>query len=717
MTAEKRLTILLVAAGSLAMLRSSAGPLPMLPVRFEPNVGQFGPDVRFAGRLPQFVAEFRPGELRLRRSGGRRPLRWVWEGARRADNLEGVELLRVATNYWLGNRPQRWHSAPNYRAVRYRQLYPGVDAVFYANGDRLEYDFHVAPHADPMRIRWRVFGADAVRLTAQGDLEILAGGERILQRRPAAYQQQGERNQPVSCRYRLSGSGRITLEIGPYDRNHPLIIDPVLVYATYLGAGSNDAIVAVKADAQGMIYVAGYTGSADLFATPDSVQTSAAGARDIFVAKLDPSREGPDSLLYFTYLGGSGADTPTAMALDGSGNVYLTGWTQSTDFPLGGNAPQVQRAGDTGQDAFVVKLNPSISGPLGLLFSTYLGGESSDTGYAIDVDSQGNIYVTGVTKSEEFPVTPRPIQKGRWGDQDAFVAWLDPNAPEPASAIRYSSYFGGEFNDEGRAIAVLRPGVVAIAGATFSEQYQVTPNALRPAYQGGGDVFLAVLDMTRPEFEALVYSTYFGGTGNEEPRRLLRDTQGRLILVGFTLSADFPTTPDAFQVQARRAGQIFVAILDPTQDGPAGLVYSTYFGGTGGEVAYDAAMDDAKRIYLTGYTLSADFPVTSQAFQKDYGGGVEAFCSVLDPGKAGPAALLYSTYLGGAGINVGYGIAVTRDGVLYVGGSAQDRTFPITPGALQTTHGGGLADGFVVALKPEETGLGVGAQRINIQSP
>ncbi|MGB9605420.1 MAG: SBBP repeat-containing protein, partial [Bryobacteraceae bacterium] len=405
------------------------------------------------------------------------------------------------------------------------------------------------------------------------------------------------------------------------------------------------------------------------------------------------------------------------MEVDVQGNVYLTGWTQSTDFPLGGNAPQIQRAGDTGQDAFVVKLNPQIPGPLGLVFSTYLGGTGSDTGYAITSDQSGYIYVAGVTKSEDFPVTEKVLQRGRWGDQDGFIVWLDPNAPDPPSTVRYSSYLGGEYNDEARAVVALGPGVVAIAGETSSELYHISAGAFRSSYQGGGDIFVTVLDMKIPEYDALIYSTYLGGSGSEAPRRMVRDAAGRLILTGYTLSDDFPVTRDAWQSFPRRQGQAFLAILDVRRPGGQGLVYSTYFGASGGEVGYDIALDSEGRIYLTGYTLSPDFPVTTQAFQKDFGEGVEAFCAVLDPRRPGAAGLLYATYLGRTGINVGYGIAVAPDRTIYVAGSVQDRSFPVTENALQAAHAGGLADGFVVALKPGETGLEPHPQTINMQSP
>lgn len=709
----------LIATTSLAApsLRQIEQRLAQLAPRFEPNVGQHAPGVRFHARLRGYNAEFLAGEVRLAPLGGRH-VTLVLEDSNLAARIEGEGRWSSTASYFRGRRPENWRTAiPHYRQIRYRGIYPGVDLRFYGASGALEYDFELRPGADPNHILLRFRGADWLRLTPEGDLEIGAGSHRLIQKKPRAYQPRDSQQVSVECRYRLVDSERVALEVIAWRPDHPLIIDPVLVYATYLGTGSNDSIIGLRVDPAGMVYVAGYTGSSDLASTPDSVQTAAAGARDIFVAKLDPTREASDSLLYFTYLGGSEADTPTAMDLDAAGNVYLTGWTQSTDFPLGGNAPQIQRAGDTGRDAFVVKLNPSIAGPLGLLFSTYWGGAELDMGYGIAAGADGSIYVAGITKSEEFPITSKPIQRGRWGEQDGFVLWLDPNAPDPPSTVLYSSYFGGELNDEARAVVALGRGIMAVTGATFSEMFHVSAGAFMPKYQGGGDVFLSVLDLNKPEYDALLYSTYLGGTGNEEPRRLARNGEGRLVITGYVLSRDFPVTPDAFQPSPRRSGQVFLTVFDYSQPGAAGLIYSTYFGGAGGEVAYDAALDAGGRIYLTGYTLSPDFPVTAQAFQKDFGQGVEAFCAVLDAKAPPEKALVYATYLGRTGINVGYGIAVSADGVIYIGGSVQDRAFPLSSAPLQGVHGGGLADGFIIALKPEETGLAPGPQTISIQSP
>jgi hypothetical protein len=469
-----------------------------------------------------------------------------------------------------------------------------------------------------------------------------------------------------------------------------------LKYSTFLGTSNQDSIIGVKVDAAGMVYVVGYTDSADLPATPGAYKETSAGGRDIFVAKFDPDKEGPQSLVYFTYLGGSGADTPTAMTVDAAGHVYITGSTTSTDFPLGGEAPQMGSGG--GQDAFVVKLDPAIPGEFALSFSTYLGGSEQDVGYAIDVDAAGAIYVAGMTKSEDLPLAGAPVQGGRWGPQDGFVAKFDPALPAPNSRV-YTTYLGGSDVEECRALAVSPAGLIYVAGRTYSGQdYQVLGTAFQPLYRGNGDIFLTVLDLSRPGWNAIRYSTFLGGSSIDEVRKITLAPDGGVLLTGYTLSADFPVTPDAYQGTAPGNGDVFVTKLNPSQEGELGLVYSTFLGGHSSEVAYDILADADQNVYLTGYTLSGDFPITPDAFQQDLSAGVDVFCTQLSLALPPAQAVVYSTFAGHGGINVGYGVAVSPAGVIYVAGRSQDQSFPVTENALQATHAGGFSDGFILAL-------------------
>lgn len=472
--------------------------------------------------------------------------------------------------------------------------------------------------------------------------------------------------------------------------------DPALLYATFLGTSSQDSIIGVKADSTGMVYVVGYTDSGDLPALPGAYQDVNRGGRDIFIAKLNPALSGPESLVYFTYLGGSGADTPIAMTVDAAGNVYVAGSTTSTDFPVSGQAPQTTNGGGT--DAFVVMLNPAIPGEMALAFSTYLGGAQTDVANAVAVDAARAIYVAGYTRSENLPLAGSPVQEGRWGDEDGFVAKLNPYLPAPDSRV-YTTYLGGGLNDRCWAIAVSAEGLVYVAGSTYSgENFPVVGNVFQPVYSGNGDIFLTVLNLARPGYDALAYSTFLGGSSIDEVRKLALTPDGGVLLTGYTLSTDFPVTPDAYQREAPGNGDVFVSKLNPRLPGETGLVYSTYLGGHSSEVAYDILGDAQNNVYLTGYTLSGDFPVTPDALQPEWSGGVDVFCAKLSLAMPPAQALAYATFAGHGGISVGYGIAVSPSGEIYLAGRSQDQSFPVTANALQQTYAGGFSDGFLLVL-------------------
>jgi hypothetical protein len=390
--------------------------------------------------------------------------------------------------------------------------------------------------------------------------------------------------------------------------------------------------------------------------------------------------------VYFTYLGGSGADMPYAMQLDAAGNIYLTGSTTSTDFPLGGTPALATNAGAT--DAFILKFNPSLDGTNALVFSTYLGGTDLDIGYAIDVDPQGFIYVTGTTKSGDFPLTSTAYAAIRYGDSDAFIVRVDPSI----GAFTYSSYLGGELTEEGRAIAVAPSGIVYFAGDTVSTMFPLAGNSYQPTPFGGGDIFLAEMDLTKSGIDSLVYSTFLGGSGLDTVRKMILDSSGKLLLTGYTLSTDLPVTQGALQSTLNGIANVYVTRLDVTASGNNIISYETYFGGSGGDVAYDIVTDSAGAIYLTGYTNSMDFPVTPDALQSKYGGGFDVFVSKLNLGGPGPGSVVYSTYTG------------QTSGSIAIGGEsgAQDElpSVNVTDNAVQNVFAGGQSDGFVMFLRP-----------------
>ena len=467
-----------------------------------------------------------------------------------------------------------------------------------------------------------------------------------------------------------------------------------LSYSTFLGGSSTDEALAVAADAAGNTYVAGWTGSANFPATAGAFDPSFNGGRDAFVAKFLPD----GTLAWATFLGGSGNERAHGVAVDAGGNVYVTGRTDSADFPTTEGSFDVTFNGNV--DAFVAKLSADGSA---LAYSTFLGG----TGFEIDqgfdtlarrvgeiaVDAEGNAYVTGSTTSADFPTTAGAFQTTHAGGMDVFVTKLSADG----SALVYSTFLGGTDFDRGHGIAVDAGGNAYVTGEAISINFPTTAGAFQPRKAGGfNDAFVTKLD---PTGSALVYSSYLGGTQSEAPGRLALDADGNAYVTGGTSSFDFPTTAGAFQPEKEPSGwDAYVTKVNA--DGSA-LVYSTYLGGRfGDEFGHGIAVDGSGHAYVTGQTTSGTFPVAN-AFQPGKRGQIDAFVTKLTPDGS---ALVYSSYLGGRRDDIGYGIAVDANGTAYVVGETASSgaffttPFPTTPDALQPVFGGGATDAFVVRI-------------------
>ena len=484
----------------------------------------------------------------------------------------------------------------------------------------------------------------------------------------------------------------VGLRVDGYDRKRPLVIDPTLEYCSYLGGAGIDNITAVQVDSQGHLYVTGFTNTADLVATNDAYATSPPSQTSIFLAILDTTPGSGFPVLYLTYIGGGGTDIPLAMAVDSEENVYLAGNTDSTNFPLTVNAVQTTGAGSV-VSAFVLELNPfGMSGGVSLVYSTFLGGTTGDTtGNGIAVDGKGMIYVIGSTKATDFPLTDSAYLGVTWGPQDAFLCEIDPNA----GALVYSTYLGGELADQGRSILVAPNGLVYFAATTESTEFPMAGIAYNYNLTSPFGIVLGVMDMTKSGADSLVYATYFGGSDIQEVRGIAFDAAGRLLVTGYTLSTDFPVTPDAFQPKPSGNGDAFVSVVDP-MDWSHFLVYSTYLGGSQGDVAYGVAGDQAGYIYVTGYTLSPDFPTTPDAIQPAWGGGIDLFVTKLKPGVSGTDGLASSTYVGYHGVYAPTALTLGSDGTIYVVGTG-NLGLPATADAIQG-YAGGLSDGFILVL-------------------
>jgi hypothetical protein len=658
-----------------------------------------------------------------------RVLRVKLVGSNPAPLMTGLDELPGKRNYFIGNEATRWRvGVPNYGRVLYREVYPGIDVVFHGNQRQLEFDFVVAPSGDPGVITLEVSGDDGslqgkhppiLQIDSHGDLVVRVSGGVMCLRKPVVYQSSGSRrttdHEPqatdkrlIEGSYVLLGNNRIGFAVAAYDRTRPLIIDPVLSYSTYLGGSGFDYGTSIAVDSSGNAYVSGYTNSLDFPALSGAQGTPGGGTCangldtypcfDAFVTKLNPTGS---ALVYSTYLGGSGEDYATGITVDASGNAYLTGYTDSSDFPTANPAQHVEGGGSCGvapnthpcRDAFVAKLDPTGAT---LVYSTYLGGSAEDYGQSIAADTAGNALVTGFTSSLDFPTTAGALQKAYGGAaHDAFVAKLSPTG----GPLIYSTHLGGSGEDYGSKIRAGPSGEAFVTGYTNSLDFP-TGGAFQAA-SGGGlcgsslsavPCFDAFVAKVNAQGSALDYSTYLGGSGGDSAYGLAVDDNGNAYVAGLTTSPDFPVTGGAFQTAGGTSVDAFVTKLDPTG---ASLAYSTYLGGLGSEAALDLAVDSAGNAHVAGYAYGDGFPLASPV-QTRNAGYYDAFLVKLN---AAGSALIFSTYLGGSGNEEAYAVAVDSRGNAYLAGGTFSADFPVTAAALQTVYGSGAFDAFVTKFE------------------
>ncbi len=650
---------------------STSGPTPRrseamprfdaIPLTFEANAGQTDPSVRLAARGEGYGLFLTPEETVLRLQpaqpgAGPWVLRMALRGAASQPEVVGEQLLPGKVNYLRGSDAANWQrGVDTYATARYRSVYPGTDLVLYGRDGRLEYDFVLAPGADPSVIAMGFSGADRLSLSPEGDLLIDGPGAQLRHAAPTLYQGEGADRRTVEGRFVQRGPTEVGFEVGPYDPARPLVIDPILDYSTYLGGGGTDygRDIAVSGD---NAYVTGSTDSLN-FPLRDEAQIDKPGT-DAFVSKF--SADGT-RLVYSTYLGGGAEDQGLGIAV-GDGNAYVTGSTESTDFPVKSGRYQ---ADQPGLDAFVVKLSPDGSD---LDYSTYLGGGGADRAMGIAV-ADGTAFVTGSTDSIDFPLVAA-MQADQPGP-DAFVAKLR----KDGSGLVFSTYLGGGAADDGLSIAV-DDGDAYVTGSTEStdfplaDPYQVD--------QPGTDGFVVKLSGSGD----IEYGTYLGGAGADRGLGIAAD-DGNAYVTGSTASADFPIEN---RLQTDQPGtDAFVVKLTRTGDD---VVYSTYLGGALEDRGLGIAVSDGSA-YVTGGTASADFP-TRNRYQADQP-GLDAFVVKL---RQDGTQLVYGSHLGGGGSDEGYAVAVAG-GHAYLVGATDSLNFP-TKNRIQANQVG--IDSFVTKL-------------------
>jgi hypothetical protein len=583
-------------------------------------------------------------------------------GSNPAPRIVGEGLLAYKCNYFLGNDPSRWRSdVPNYRAIVYEDIYPGIDLKYYGNNRQMEYDFIVRPGADFSRIRIRYEGVKSLSVNEAGELVVETEWNTITEQRPIVYQSDGGKRIPVAGEYTVFSGNTFGFKVSDnYNPELPLVIDPVLSYSSYLGGAADEWGTGIVVDADGYTYVCGFTESAD-FPAVDALQSTQQGGQDAFVTKLDQSGT---TIIYSTFLGGDGDDWAHDLTIDPNGNLYLTGTTRSLDFPTQ-NAIQPTNGGY--YDAFIVKLNNAGNA---LLFATYLGGNHWDYGRDIALNENDDVHVTGMTRSPDFPVV-NALQPTLSGSDDAFVTKIR----NDGTSLVYSTYLGGSGGEDAHGIAVDINGVAYITGLTTSSDFPIR-QAFQSTFAGEYDAFVAKIDSSGG---ILIYSTYLGGGLSDISYGIATDNEGNMYITGETVSGDFPT---ANPLQAQKNGvssDAFVAKFNSSGDS---LVFSTYLGGTGLDRGNGVYVDSGGNVYIVGATRSQDFP-TVDSYELSYG-MYETFVTKLN--WIG-SRLIYSTYLGGSDSEWGWCITVDNSGFAYVVGYTSSPDFPTQP-AFQTGYAG-----------------------------
>ena len=673
-----------------------------LPLYFVENKGQLDPEVRFyikkSGQTIYFTdegilfdlvrnrklsekssEEFGKGHQTTELKAERLVFSLCFKNACKGLLIQGFDRQETGINYFTGNDRNKWKTdIPTYKGIIYKEVYESIDLKVFGKGTDIEYEFIVNPGGNPDDIMLSYNGIEGLATNRDGELIIRTAFGELRETRPYIYQEiEGKKVVDGSFETHSTdaklqpGSFSYGFRVASFNLSYPLIIDPSLVYSTYLGGSSDDTATGIDVDTSGNVYITGITLSDD-FPTANPFQGTCAGNRDAFVAKISQSG---DTLIYCTFIGGSGDDSSSGIVIDGSGNMYITGQTTSTDFPL--QNPYQGSHGGSNYDAFVTKISSSGST---LMYSSYLGGNSLDSGSGIAVDPSGNAYVSGVTASANFPIQS-PFQGTCAGAQDIFITKISPSG----NALVYSSYLGGSSGDFGFGTAIDTSGNAYVTGETFSTDFPMQ-NPFQGTFGGGtADAFITKISSSG----SLIYSTYLGGSNIDAGTAVAVDGSGNAYVTGATWSSDFPLQNPC---QGTFGGGTIDAFITKVFPSGNAISYSTFLGGNDDDSANGIAVDSLGNVYITGYTYSSDFPVTNP-YQLILAGESDAILAKFD---SSGNSIIYSTYLGGEGYDFGREIAIDGSGNAYITGVTNSSNFP-TQSPLQALNAG-VADVFILKL-------------------
>lgn len=560
-------------------------------------------------------------------------------------------------------------SSDAFLRLRRADIYPGIDVVYYGEGQNLEYDFDLAPGADPSKIRMRFSGAHDVRLNQDGALVLTLTSGDVIQKAPVTYQRKASGEVvTIASRYFPENDGSYSLQLGSYDKTKPLTVDPQLLFTAYLAGTGAEGPVSMTKDKNGTIYLVGFTSSRDF----PLVGTAYSGFLEtpnqhIFTTKLNPLSSGDNVITYSGFFGGQFGDTVRAAVVNPDGVLYMTGITDDFFFPTTTNAYSTSN-GET-RKMFLSQLDTNIPYKDGLTYSTFFGGTGTEEPTSIALGpNPGQVFIAGFTSGDDYP-TRNPIQTNRAASIDGFIAQFDTTKSGDASLIA-STYFGGSFNDIPRSIAVDAAGKLYMTGYTFSYDFPTTANAVQPIYGGGSDAFLSKIDVANKVVE---YGTFLGGSTIDQAYKLVLDGQGRVGIAGFTLSDNFPITAGAAQPVNNGFGDGFFTLIDMKT--PNTVSYSTFYGGTDGDVFYDMRVGPSGFFYLGGYTLSRDLKTVDALRTASAQGSTDGLVVIIDPSEVGSRALVYASYVTGPGFQVVQQLEVDNAGNVYVTGQSLGNIF------------------------------------------
>jgi hypothetical protein len=582
-------------------------------------------------------------------------------GANLNPAIFGSEPMAYRCNYFIGNDPSEWHlDVPNYRSIIVEEIYADIDIRYYSNNQgRLEYDFIVAPGADFAQIQVKYENVKSLSVNDDGDLVIETEWNTIRQLKPNVFQYDRGAKRSIDGRFNVLPDNTFTFQLESFHNPElALIIDPVLVYSTYLGGSGSDLAAGICVNSQGSVFVTGITPSLD-FPTENPYDSSHSGQGDVFITKFASDGR---SLIYSTFLGGSDSDEGYDICVDADNNVYVAGNTESSDFPTE-NAFDSSYNDIGGKDIFVAKLSPTGDS---LIYSTFIGGSDYDElGLGgICIDAGNNAYVTGHTLSTDFPIKNQ-FQTYQGADPygDAFVTKLS----DTGDSLIYSTYLGGTTNDDwGRGVFVDQNNNAYVSGLTRSSDFPIE-NPFQASNHGGWDCFISKLSTAG---DSLIYSTYLGGSNHEGNYDICVDDSGNAFIAGSTKSPDFPTK-NAYDDSYNDTGGDDIFITKMADSGDS-LVYSTYLGTLDEDRVAGICVNDSGNVFITGLTRSSDFP-TENAYDDSYNGFLD--CIITKMSTSGDS-LIYSTYLGGSSDDLGYCIAVDNFSNVYVVGETNSIDFP-----------------------------------------